>query len=527
MKVLVCDPISEKGLDILTREPGVEVDVKLKMTEDEICAIAHDYQAIIVRSETKITKKIFEKATQLKVVGRAGVGIDNIDVETATLKGVVVVNTPDGNTIAAAEHTLALMLALARNVPQADSSLRQGQWNRSKYTGVELQDKMLGIIGFGKIGSEVGKRAKAFGMKIYVYDPFVTKEVAKRAGVEIVDLEKLLRESDFITVHMPLTSETKHMICAEQFAKMKEGVRILNVARGGIIDEAALYDAVVNKKIAGAALDVYETEPMTKSPLFDLPEVIVTPHLGASTKEAQVNVAIDVSHEIIRVLRGEPVLNAVNIPFIKQELIEVVKPYMELTEKLGKLAGNLAEGPINDIEIQYLGEIANYDLGSLTNTFLKGLLRPFLHEAINYVNAPIVAKNRGISVREIKSIETEDYTNQIRVTVQENGKWKHSIAGTVFKNNELRILRIDNFSLDIQPTGHLVIIMQKDRPKLVGQVGMILGEYEINIAGMQLDREDIGGKALMILTVDQEVNKNVIGKIAEIPDIENASYVSF
>ena len=457
MKVLVCDPISDLGINVLRQEPEVEVDVKLKLSEDEICAIVADYHAIIVRSETKITKKIIEHAAQLKVVGRAGVGIDNIDVESATLNGVVVVNTPDGNTISAAEHTMGMMLALARHIPQADQSLRQGQWNRSKYMGVEMRNKKLGIIGYGKIGSEVGKRAKAFGMEIMVYDPYVNPEAANRAGVELVDLDTLLKQSDIITVHMPLTSETKYMIDKKQFAKMKDGARILNVARGGIINEADLYDAIISKKVAGAALDVYEKEPNTQSPLFTLPEVIVTPHLGASTQEAQVNVAIDVAYEILRVLRGEPVQNAVNIPFVKPELKEVITPYIELMEKLGKLSASMAEGPVDDIEIRYLGDIANYDMRSLTNTFLKGMLRPFLHEAVNYVNAPLVAKQRGVKVREIKTSEPQDYTNMIEVTVRGGNKWKRSCGGTVFKNNKLRILRIDQFTMDIQPTGNLVL----------------------------------------------------------------------
>ncbi|MGI6145705.1 MAG: phosphoglycerate dehydrogenase [Clostridia bacterium] len=526
MKILICDRISEKGLEVFKQEPGIEVDVKLKLTEDEICEIASQYQAMVVRSQTRITKKILEHADQLKVVGRAGVGIDNIDVDAATLKGVVVVNTPDGNTISACEHTMAMMLALSRHIPQADQSLRQGQWNRSKFVGVELRNKTLGIIGYGKIGSEVGKRSKAFGMKILVYDPYINQEVAERAGVEAVSLDTLLKESDYITVHMPLTPETKHMISTEQFAKMKDGVRILNVARGGIIDEAALYEAIVSKKVAGAALDVFENEPQTQSPLFTLSEVIVTPHLGASTEEAQVHVAIDVAHEILRVLRGEPVQNAVNIPFIKPEHMDVAQPYMELTEKLGKLASVFAEGPISSLEIKYLGEIAKLEFGSLTNTFIKGLLRPYLHDAINYVNAPLVAKNRGIKVQEIKSTQTEDYTNKICVTIS-NKKWKHTIAGAVFRKNELRILSIDKFSLDIQPTGHIMIIRHTDRPKLVGQVGMILGEEGVNIAGMQLDREEAGGDAMMILTIDHEVGEDVIEKIKMIEDVKTANYVAF
>lgn len=526
MKVLILDNISEKGVEVFKSQPGIEIDVRKKMTEDELCEIIGDYNGVAVRSQTKITKKVLEHAKQLKVVGRAGVGIDNIDVETATLMGIVVVNTPDGNTIAAAEHTVGMMLALARHIPQADQSLRQRQWNRSQYVGVELKDKKLGIIGFGKIGSQVGQRCKAFGMEILVYDPYVTQETAKRAGIEVVDLDYLLANSDFITVHMPLNKNTKHMICKEQFAKMKDGVYVLNVARGGIIDEESLYNAVKDKKIKGAALDVYEQEPQTESPLFDLPEVIVTPHLGASTKEAQVNVAIDVANEMIRVIKGEPVRNAVNIPFIKPEMMSVVEPYADLTEKLGKLAGVLSEGPVDDIEIKYFGDIAKLDLSSLTNTFLKGLLRPFLHDAVNYVNAPIVAKDRGIKVREIKSSQTEDYTNKICVTLKGNGKWRHSIAGTVFKNNELRILSIDNFDLDIQPTGHLVLVMHNDKPKMVGQVGMILGEYDVNIAGMQLDRLEAGGNALMSLTIDQELNKDVIEKMSKLDGVTNATYVA-
>lgn len=526
MRILVCDPISEKGIEVFKQDPEIEVDVKLNLSEAEICEIIFDYHAVVVRSQTKITKKILEAGRQLKVVGRAGVGIDNIDVEAATLRGIVVVNTPDGNTISAAEHTLAMMLALARHIPQADQSLRRGEWQRSKFIGVELRNKTLGIIGYGKIGSEVGKRSKVFGMEILVYDPYINHEVAERAGVKPVSLDVLLSESDFITVHMPLTSETKHLICAQQFKKMKDGVRILNVARGGIIDETALYQAIVAQKVAGAALDVYEKEPQTKSPLFDLPEVIVTPHLGASTEEAQVNVAIDVAREILRVLRGEPVQNAVNIPFIKPEHLKTAKPYMLLMEKLGKLASVLAEGAINAIEIKYLGEIAELEFGSLTNTFIKGLLRPYLHDAINYVNAPLIAKNRGIKVKEIKSTQVDDYANKVCISIKGEG-WSHTVSGAVFKKNEPRILSVNEYSLDIQPTGHILLITHIDRPKLVGEVGMILGERGVNIAGMQLDRERAGGKAMMILTIDHEVTTDVLAKIKTIKDIKTANYVAF
>ncbi len=527
MKVLVCDSISEQGLNIFKQEEGVEVDVQLKKTEDELCELAKEAQAIVVRSGVKITKKIIENADKLKVIGRAGVGVDNIDVEAATKKGIVVVNTPDGNTTSAAEHTMGMMLALARHIPQAYQSLCKGKWDRSKYMGIELRNKNMGIIGFGKIGSEVGKRCKAFGMNVIIYDPYVTEEAAQRAGVRRAALDELLAESDFITVHMPLTDETRNMIGKKQFAKMKDGVRILNVARGGLINEEALYEAILNKKVAGAALDVYEKEPQTESPLFKLPEVVATPHLGASTQEAQVNVALDVASEIIRVLRGEPVQNAVNIPFVKPEQMEVVRPYIELTEKLGKLAASLAEGPIDKIELKYVGEITKIETNSLTNSFLKALLRPSLHDAVNYVNAPLVAKQRGIIVNETKSMQKEDYTNKISVTIKGNGKWSRYCAGSVFKNGQVRILSIDEFSLDIQPEGNLILILHKDRPKFVGQIGMILGEKDVNIAGMQLARKKPGGKALMILTVDHPVEEEVMSKINEIQDVENATHMAF
>jgi D-3-phosphoglycerate dehydrogenase len=525
-KVLVCDPISDKGIDILKQDPELAVDVLLKQTEDQICSIANQYDAMVVRSETKITKKIIESAPKLRVVGRAGVGIDNIDVNEATKKGVIVINTPDGNTISACEHTMAMMLAMARNIPQADHSLREHLWDRKKFTGIELRGKTIGILGFGKIGTEIAVRCKAFGMNVLAYDPYVTQERAAHYNVTLCDKETIYKEADIITVHMPLTDETRGMISKEQFAMMKPTARVINVARGGIIDEMALYEALKDGVIAGAAIDVWSKEPMTDHPLFELPQVVITPHLGASTTEAQVNVALDVVEEIGRVLHDLPVHNAVNIPFIKPEIMEKVRPFMELAEKLGKMAAYLAEGPIEAVNIKYMGDMKCMELRPLTSTFLKGMLRPSMDDAVNYVNAPVVAKERGIKVDTTQNEEVVDYANKI--VVQVCGKnWSHVISGTVFQNGEVHIVKIDEYELDIRPTGHLLLVPHKDQPKVVGPVGMVLGEAGVNIAGLQLGRQQIGGEALMVLNIDNVVPQAVLKELETLPAVHKAAYLNF
>ncbi len=526
MKVLVCDPISEKGIEILRRDPEIEVDVLLKQTEDQIVAIAADYHAMVVRSETKITKRILDAAKKLRVVGRAGVGIDNIDVTAATKNGVIVLNTPDGNTISACEHTLAMILSLVRNIPQADQSLRQHQWDRKKYTGIELKGKKIGIFGFGKIGSEIAIRCKAFGMDVLVFDPFVTPERADRFNVTLSDKETIFKEADIITVHMPLTDETRNMIGKDQFAIMKPTARVINVARGGIINEADLYDAIKNGVIAGAAIDVWTKEPMTDNPLFDLPQIVVTPHLGASTQEAQENVALDVVEEIKRVLHDLPVHNAVNIPFIDPEIMEKVRPFMVLSEKMGKMAAYLTEGPINEVNIKYMGDMKSCELRPLTSTFLKGLLRPSLEDAVNYVNAPVVAKERGIKINTNQSEDVVDYANKIIVEIISEDS-KHVISGTVFQNGEAHIVQIDEFELDIRPDGHLLLVPHKDQPKVVGPVGMILGEAGVNIAGLQLGRKELGGDSLMVLNIDNPVPEAVLKELETLPAVHKAAYLNF
>ncbi|MDD2420981.1 MAG: phosphoglycerate dehydrogenase [Heliobacteriaceae bacterium] len=525
MRVLVCDPISERGIDLLQASGDVVVDIRLKLPEEEIIKLVPDYEAIIVRSETRVTKRIIEAGVRLKVIGRAGVGVDNIDVGAATLQGIVVVNAPEGNTIAAAELAMGHMLALARRLPAANASLKSGLWERKKFIGTELKNKILGILGLGKIGTEVAKRAGAFGMRVYAYDPYVSEERAKGLGVEMKDLETLLREADFITVHLPKTKDSYHMIGAAQFALMKDGVSIINCARGGLIDEDALVAALEGGKVAGVALDVFETEPVTASPLFNFDQVQVTPHLGASTKEAQVNVAVDVSQEVLRALRGELVQTAVNIPAVKPELMGVFTPFLDLVERMGRYFGQVIDSPIHKVTITYSGDLAQYNLNPLTTTFLKGLLRPTLHDSVNYVNASIVAKSRGIKVMESKTADFEDYANLICVTV-ETAKGTKKMAGTILRKNRPRIVRIDDFDVDMPPIGHLIVMPHTDRPRIIGPTGTIIGDYNVNISDMHLARTTIGGPAMVILNIDGMVPDAALKRLGEIEGVHDVKYVN-
>lgn len=524
MRVLVCDPVAQEGIDFLRQQPGMEVEARPKISPEELAKIIGDYHALVVRSETKVTKDILEQAVNLKVIGRAGVGVDNIDVEAATARGIVVVNAPAGNTIAAAEHTMGLMLALARNIPQACRAMKDGVWDRQRFMGVELRQKVLGILGLGKIGSEVARRARAMEMQVLAYDPYVTAERAQHLGVELVKLDRLLAEADFITVHLPLTPETRYLIGKDEISRMKKGVRLLNVARGGIIDEKALYEALVNGHVAGAALDVFEKEPATDNPLVALDQVIATPHLGASTTEAQVGVALEVAREVIHALAGEPVMNAVNIPAVKRELMPLLAPYLELAEKLGKFASQVAPGRIERLEIAYNGELATYELTSLTNTFLKGFLRPILGDAVNYVNAPVVARSRGIKVVERKSTEMLDYANLITVNIAMD-QGTREVAATLVGKGEPRVVRFDGFSVDAALKGLLLVIPHRDKPRIIGPVGNLIGAQDVNIAGMQVGRKEIGGDAVMILAIDARVPKATLEEIARIEGVQDVMEV--
>jgi len=516
LKVLVTDPLSEVGIKRLKKE--ATVDVASNLSESELVKRIKDYDALMVRSGTQVTRKVINAATKLKVIGRAGVGVDNIDVDAATEKGIIVINAPEGNTISAAEHTIAMMLALSRNIPQADVSLKSGKWSRSTFIGVEVHNKVLGIIGLGRVGAEVAKMAQGLGMQILAYDPFISTERAEELGVQLADMNEILKKSDYITIHAPLNKDTRHLIGDEQFKKMKDGVRLINCARGGIIDENALAKAIESGKVAGTALDVFENEPPHESPLLHLDNVIVTPHLGASTREAQVNVAVTAAEGVLEALKGGPVRNAVNMPSIKPETLAVIKPYLMLAEKLGSLCVQLAEGRINTVEVSYSGDVASMDTGPLTIAALKGILNRILSEPVNFVNAPVIAKSRGIKVVESKIGATEDFADLITITAK-TPKGEKSVAGTLFGKKDARIVRIDRYHVDAVPSGHMLVSAHIDKPGIIGRVGTILGENDINIAGMQVGREKVRGKAVMVLNVDSAVPDKILKQIERVDGI--------
>lgn len=525
MKVLVMDGVSETGLAALRREPDIEVVIGTKMTEDELIGIIGDYDGMIVRSATKVTARVVEHAQKLKVVGRAGVGVDNIDLAAATAKGILVVNAPGGNTIAAAEHTMAMMMSLARNIPQATATLRSGKWDKKAFMGVELRDKVLGVVGLGRIGSAVAKRAQGMEMKVVAYDPYITEEKAELLGIKLLPLEEVFPQADFITVHLPLTKETKHILGERAFSLMKDGVRVFNCARGGVVDEQALYNAMKSGKVAGAGLDVFEKEPNTDSPLYEFNTFIATPHLGASTQEAQLCVACDAAQEIVSALKGEFVKNTVNIPSLSPKALALVKPYLTLAEKMGKFTAQLISGRVNKVEITYSGDLANQEVAPITTALIKGFLDTILQEMVNFVNAPILAKNRGIHVVQKQSEEDGDYANLITVKVTSN-KDEISVAGTIFGGVDARLVSIDGYHVDAVPEGHMLYIPHVDKPKIIGPVGNLIGVHDINISGMQVGRKVIGGKAVMLLNVDTSVPEETMAEIAKIDGILGVKNVS-
>ncbi|WP_424358843.1 phosphoglycerate dehydrogenase [Methanocella sp. MCL-LM] len=524
MKVLVTDPISEEGIKVLKAEPGVQVDIETKLTKEQLIEKIKDYHALIIRSETQVTKEVIAAGKNLKIIGRAGVGIDNVDVPAATEKGIIVANAPEGNTIAACEHTLSMMLSMSRNIPQANASLKSGKWERSKFMGVEVLNKTLGIIGLGRIGGEITKRARSFGMEVLAYDPFTTAERAQQIGAKLTTLDEIYEKADFITVHTPLTPSTKHMVSTAQFDRMKKGVRIINCARGGIIDETALLEALKSGKVAGAALDVFEKEPPVGSPLLEQPNVIVTPHLGASTAEAQVNVAITIAEQVLNSFKGLPVTTAINIPIMKPEIMEKVKPFLPLAEKLGSFAAQISDGQIKEATVSYYGEISQKDVSLVTIAVLKGLLDIKMGEPVNYVNAKILAKDRSINVAETKFGETGDYTNLITLTLKTD-KEDVTVGGTIFGKNDARIVEIQGYRVDAAPTGTMIVTRHKDRPGVIGKVGTILGKVNINIAGMVVGRDAVRGDAVMILTVDDEVPAATLKQMIAEAELYDARYV--
>lgn len=522
-KVLVSDKLAQEGIDILKQV--AEVDVNTGLAEDALCEIIGDYDALVVRSGTQVTAKVLEAAKKLQIVGRAGVGVDNVDVPVATERGVIVVNSPGGNTIAAAEHTVAMLLALARNIPQAYESMHSKQWNRSKFTGNEVYKKTIGVLGLGKIGQEVAKRCLSFGMKVIAYDPFITKEAAGAVGVELVDFQECIKRGDYLTLHLPKNKDTLGLIGAKEFEMMKDGVRIVNVARGGIIEDSALIAAVKSGKCAGAAIDVFEKEPPDFSnEIFDLPTVITTPHLGASTEEAQTNVAIDVAEQIVDVFQGRSARAAVNMPALSPEVLAAVQPYLPLAQRMAALIVGIMEGRCSQVEVRLLGELADIESGPITRAVLVGMLGPVVGEMVNFVNAPVIAKSRGIEVVESRKSDFDDYASLLKLIVTTD-KGSHEISGTLFEGREMRIVQIDGFPMDFVPEGVVLITDHRDKPGVIGSVGTLLGNEGINIGGMYVGRKAIGEKAIMVLSVDTEVSDGVIEKMVEIPCIDSVKQV--
>jgi len=522
MKVLVADPIAQDGIEII--EKVAEVQVKTKLSEDELVSIIGDYEGLVVRSQTQVTARIIAAARKLTVIGRAGVGVDNIDVDAATERGIIVVNAPTGNTVSAAEHTVALMLSLARHIPQANNSLKSGQWKRSDYMGTEVKDKTLGVIGLGNIGSEVARRARGMEMKIIAYDPFVSEERAGQLQAEIVSLETIYRNADFITLHTPLTETTRNMIDAEQIAMMKPTTRIINAARGGLINEEALVKALNEGRLAGAAIDVFCAEPCTQSVLFGSDKIIVTPHLGASTTEAQALAATEVARQIVDVLNGLPARYAVNAPFISTEAMTVMSPYLKVARLIGQLTSYLGEGQMRKIKIKYQGEIANYNTHALKAVLLGGLLDRLTEERVNMVNANKVASRRGIQVVEEKESSCENFANLITLEVV-TSEGNVSVAGTILRG-EAHIVKVNEFWIDIVPDGSYFLFSDHiDRPGLIGAVGKITGEADVNVSHMHLSRVKPRGPALMIMALDEPLKEEERQKILQIPDVHNVRLV--
>lgn len=523
-KVLITDPLSEFGIQQLLDAPDVVVVRNTNLSPTDLLEVIGEYDALLVRSQTQVTADVFAAGKKLKAVGRAGVGVDNIDISAATQAGVPVINAPDGNTISTAEHSFAMLMAVARNIPQAHKKLTDGTWDRKSFQGVELNNKVLGIIGMGRIGSEVAKRAKAFGMTVMGYDPFMTEERAQKLGIIHATVDEISRQADFITVHTPLTKETRYIISSREFAKMKDGVRLINCARGGIIDEKALYEAILTGKVAGVALDVFEVEPPVDNPLIGLPQVVTTPHLGASTIEAQENVAVDVSEEILKVLRGEPFKNAVNLPSIPAHVMEKVQPYFTLGEKLGHFLAQVTVGSISEVEIKYSGELTDVDTSPLTRTVLKGVLSFRLGEEVNYVNAPLLTKVRDITVTEQKTAQNRGFTNLLTVTLKTSQETR-TVAGTRLNGYGARIVKIDDFAIDVAPEGYLLYIHHNDRPGVIGRVGSILGENSVNIATMQVGRRDVGGDAIMMLSVDKPLTAELLDTMGELAEVKSVTQI--
>lgn len=517
-KVLVSDTLAKDGISIFKNAPGIEVDVITDLTPDKLKDIIKGYDGLAIRSATKVTKDVIDKAARLRVIGRAGIGLDNVAVHAASKKGIVVMNAPGGNTITTAEHAIAMMLSLARRIPQATTSTKAGKWEKKRFVGSEVSNKILGIIGIGRVGSIVANRAQGLKMNVIAYDPFISREAAEKIGVSPASFDEVLEKADFISVHSPLTAETKGLLDASSFAKMKNGVFIINCARGGIIDENALHDALVSGNVAGAALDVFEEEPTRNTKLLSLDNIICTPHLGASTDEAQKNVAIAIARQIVDYLTTGEIKNAVNFPSVSAEVLAQIKPYLTLAEKLGNFEAQLVQGGIREVAIEYSGAILEHNVAPVTISLLKGLLTPVMNDNVNYINAPLIAEERGIKVIESKSSEIKDYKNMISVTVKTDQEDLFA-AGTIFGRQDMRIVCINKFMLDVIPEGYMLVLYNYDRPGVIGNITTTLGNDNVNIARLHLGREQVDGKALVVLSTDSPISGITLNKLKELPNI--------
>jgi D-3-phosphoglycerate dehydrogenase len=521
MKVLVSDSLSEQGLSILKQH--FTVDEITGLSEDELVEIIAEYDALVIRSGTQVTRRVIEAAGKMKIIGRAGVGVDNIDVAAATEKGIIVVNAPEGNMLSAAEHTIAMMMALSRNIPQANASMKAKKWERKNFMGVEVNGKTLGVIGLGRIGAEVAKRAQGMEMDILAYDPFISEDRAKELGVKLRTVKEIAAEADFITVHTPLIKETRNIIDEAEFALMKSNARIINCARGGIINEEALANALKSGKIAGAAIDVFVNEPPFDGPLIECETLIATPHLGASTEEAQVNVAVSVAEEVISVLNGGPAKNAINIPSVKPEVMSMLAPYIQLAETISKACAQLLGKNYDKMEISYNGEISEKDTRPVTVAALKGMLEVALGSAVNYVNAPSLAKSRKVEVIESKSDTSEEYASTIKMELSK-GNDKVTITGAVI-GGEGKIIGLDGEHVDIIPSGFIIVAKHTNKPNVIGPCCMILGKNNINISGMQVGRAKVGEVTMMALNVDSEVPEPILNEMKAVEGIIDAKLI--
>ncbi|XOF33967.1 MAG: phosphoglycerate dehydrogenase [Candidatus Electrothrix sp. YB6] len=522
MKVLISDNLAPVGEEIL-KKAGLEVDVKTGLPPEELRAIIPDYDGLVIRSATKVRKDIIEAATKLKVVGRAGIGLDNVDIPAASEKGVVVMNAPDGNATTAAEHAVAMMMSLARNIPQATASMKAGKWEKKSFMGREVTGKILGIVGIGRIGSIVASRAQGLRMKVIAYDPFMPDDLVKKLGIERVELLELAERADFISVHTPLTKDTKHLLSTDFFAAMKEGAMFIDCARGGVLDEEALYAALQEGRIAGAALDVFEKEPTTLegTPLLGLNNFICTPHLGASTSEAQENVAVAIAEQMADYLLKGAVRNAVNVPSVSDDVLAKIGPYITLGEMLGCLHMQISKGGVQEVVLEYSGDLSEQDTNPVTVAFLKGLFTPILQDAVNFVNAPLIAEERGIQVVESKTSRNADFTNLVRITVKTT-EGKNMLAGTVFGTKEPRLVRFNSFRLEALPAGPMLLVYNKNIPGVIGALGTSLGMGGVNISSMVVGQEESGSRNIILINTDQLVSRELLGKVMELEHIDDA-----